>query len=121
MYYGPHNILYRDPLDHYRACSVQLNQQSSVATSGGSTWLIGTPSQTCYNHVMIPNDPVPDCVESGWNPAPGLVGARSNHPGGVQSAFCDGSVRFLTNNIQRRVWMALGTRAGGEIVSSGEY
>jgi prepilin-type processing-associated H-X9-DG protein len=121
LYYGPSNILYQPPLTNYHACADRLNERSATATFGGSTWLVGTPSQTCYNHVMVPNDPVPDCVESGWVPAPGLVGARSNHPGGVQAAFCDGSVRFITNGIHRRTWMALATRAGGEIVSSTEY
>ncbi|WP_165070479.1 DUF1559 domain-containing protein [Paludisphaera rhizosphaerae] len=120
MYYGPIGLP-NFPVQAYEECAASLNRQSASATSGGVTWLVGTLSQTCYNHVMIPNDVVPDCVGAGYHPLAGLVGARSNHPGGVQTAFCDGSVRFITNSIHRSTWMALGTRNGGEAVSSAEY
>jgi hypothetical protein len=35
--------------------------------------------------------------------------------------FADGSVRFLKQTINVRTYMALSTRAGGEIVSSDSY
>jgi hypothetical protein len=35
--------------------------------------------------------------------------------------FADGSVRFLRSSIDRAVFRALGTRAGGEIVDGGDY
>jgi prepilin-type N-terminal cleavage/methylation domain-containing protein/prepilin-type processing-associated H-X9-DG protein len=41
--------------------------------------------------------------------------ARSKHPGGVNIALADGSVRFAPNTVNLAVWQALGTRAGGEI------
>jgi prepilin-type N-terminal cleavage/methylation domain-containing protein/prepilin-type processing-associated H-X9-DG protein len=40
----------------------------------------------------------------------------SLHSGGVNFLFADGSVRFITNNIDPVAWVALGTRAGGEVV-----
>jgi prepilin-type processing-associated H-X9-DG protein len=40
--------------------------------------------------------------------------ARSYHAGGVNVVFGDGSVRFITDNINFATWQALGTRAGGE-------
>jgi prepilin-type processing-associated H-X9-DG protein len=43
------------------------------------------------------------------------------HPGGVNMLFADGWVHFLNSNIDRAVFRALGTRAGGEVVDSGEY
>jgi prepilin-type N-terminal cleavage/methylation domain-containing protein/prepilin-type processing-associated H-X9-DG protein len=46
-------------------------------------------------------------------------GARSRHTGGVNVALCDGSVRFVTNGIDIRVWQALGTSKGGEVI--GDY
>ena len=49
----------------------------------------------------------------------GFKAARSNHPGGVNVLFGDGSVRSISNNVQLATWMALGTRAGGEVV--GDY
>jgi hypothetical protein len=41
---------------------------------------------------------------------------RSDHVGGVQFVLCDGSVRFINQNIDQSVLSALGTRAGGDVV-----
>jgi prepilin-type N-terminal cleavage/methylation domain-containing protein/prepilin-type processing-associated H-X9-DG protein len=41
----------------------------------------------------------------------------SRHAGGAQFAFADGSVRFLSENINRNVYQALGSIAGGEAVN----
>ncbi len=46
---------------------------------------------------------------------------KSYHPGGVNFAFCDGSVRFVKQSISPRVLNALGSRAGGEVVSADAY
>lgn len=42
------------------------------------------------------------------------VAARSRHSGGVDTAMADGSVRFVTNNVDLAVWRAAGTRSMGE-------
>ncbi|MGC1274570.1 MAG: DUF1559 domain-containing protein [Planctomycetaceae bacterium] len=42
---------------------------------------------------------------------------RSEHTGGGNFALTDGSVRFLSENIDNAVYQALGTRAGGEVVA----
>ena len=36
--------------------------------------------------------------------------ARSAHPGGVNAVMCDSSAHFFNDDIDRTVWMALGTR-----------
>ncbi len=41
--------------------------------------------------------------------------SRSYHTGGVNSALMDGSVRFVRSSVDRDVWRATGTRAGGEV------
>jgi prepilin-type processing-associated H-X9-DG protein len=43
------------------------------------------------------------------------------HPGGANFAFGDGSVRFLKQSIAMPTYTALGSRAGGEVVSADAY
>jgi prepilin-type processing-associated H-X9-DG protein len=50
-----------------------------------------------------------------------LLGAGSMHPGGLNAAFADGSVRFLKTSINKITLYSLITRAGGEVVSSDSY
>ena len=42
------------------------------------------------------------------------LGFGSYHPGGSQVALADGSSRFISATIERDVWLAIGTRNGGE-------
>ena len=46
------------------------------------------------------------------------VAARSQHTGGVNTAFGDGSVRFFSSSTDRVVWSALCTIAGGEVANA---
>jgi prepilin-type processing-associated H-X9-DG protein len=41
----------------------------------------------------------------------------SNHPGGLNAALCDGSVRFISDNISPQTFNALMTKAGAEMIS----
>ncbi|HUQ71918.1 MAG TPA: DUF1559 domain-containing protein [Planctomycetaceae bacterium] len=45
--------------------------------------------------------------------------ARSRHEGGVHALWGDGGVRFVGENIDRNVWRALSTIAGGEVIEQG--
>ena len=56
--------------------------------------------------------------------APGesqFINAQSYHPGGANFLFADGSVKFIKNSISQVTWWALGSKAGGEVVSAGSY
>ena len=35
--------------------------------------------------------------------------------------FADGSVHFIKSSISLQTWWGLGTRAGGEVISSDQY
>ena len=43
------------------------------------------------------------------------------HPGGVNTLFGDGSVRFMKDSVNGQVWRAIGTVGGGEVISSDSY
>jgi len=48
-------------------------------------------------------------------------GFKSKHPGGANFLFADGSVKFLRASISLPTYCALGSRAGGEVVSADAY
>jgi prepilin-type N-terminal cleavage/methylation domain-containing protein/prepilin-type processing-associated H-X9-DG protein len=48
-------------------------------------------------------------------------GFVSLHPGGASFAFADGSVHFLKQSIAMPTYCALGSRAGGEVISADAY
>ena len=39
-----------------------------------------------------------------------------NHPGGVNVLYADGSVRFIKESIDPKIFEALSTKSGGEVV-----
>jgi prepilin-type N-terminal cleavage/methylation domain-containing protein len=57
----------------------------------------------------------------GGGPTFAAITARSFHPGGVSTLLGDGSVRFFKSTIAGSIWRALGTIAGGEVISSDSY
>src|SRR3954469_9879994 len=49
------------------------------------------------------------------------LASRSRHPGGVNSGFGDGSVRFIKDTIDERVWVGLNSISGSEVISADQY
>jgi prepilin-type processing-associated H-X9-DG protein len=80
-----------------------------------SYWLRGSsPTGPVMNGRFTPNSSVPDLVSRSSK----ITAARSNHPGGVNACFVDGSVRFVEQEIEPVCWWAHWTRAGGEVIRS---
>ena len=98
------------------------------------------PHTTGFTGNLPPNSPLKDqmplnssttlfwCVDSPDLPCQGYQGnqgnnstyrysLRSQHTGGAHTVLCDGSVRFLSSNIDVGLIRALSTIAGGETVS----
>lgn len=95
----------------------------NLSNRRGFMWASGELRCASYNHYLLPNAPVPDCVTNDMTPGEGVytaVGfraARSNHSGGVNLLLGDGSVRFVSDGIGPQTWRALATRGGSEPIS----
>ncbi|HWB07976.1 MAG TPA: DUF1559 domain-containing protein [Pirellulales bacterium] len=88
----------------------------------GFLWLVGELRCTSYNHYYTPNQVIWDCI--GFDPDNGYAttgwhAARSNHPAGVNLTLADGSVRFVSSDINAFIWRGMATRAGKESLTSG--
>ena len=59
--------------------------------------------------------------EENGGPTFSAINARSYHPGGVNSLFGDGSVRFIKSTVEGMTWRALGTVSSGEALSADAY
>jgi prepilin-type processing-associated H-X9-DG protein len=57
----------------------------------------------------------PPCSTTATTSAPRMAAARSRHPSGVQVAYCDGHVAFVSNNVAYLTWNAMGSSQGGEV------
>jgi hypothetical protein len=110
----------RAELDAYGAAcdAAKANHHSH----NGREWMIGQPAQTLFNTLAPPNHKWPncqDCTGCGWMDSRGVFPARSRHTGGVHTQMGDGSVRFITENIDLALWQNLGSINGGETL--GEF
>jgi len=118
-----------------QACnSIPGNTASNFSIGPGYNWMLGYPTNTTtnsYSHSGPPNGlmclnpgavpPVATNIDTVWGANTGTMPPTSNHPGGVDVCFTDGSVRFIKNTVNLQTWWALGTRGGGETVSSDSY
>jgi len=93
------------------------------STTLGEAWGLALPSYSLGNMLVPPNPKTPNCNIASSNAVnqPGVYGLSSRHPGGANVAMCDGSVKFLKDSTNIQTIWALGSRAGGEIISSDAY
>jgi prepilin-type N-terminal cleavage/methylation domain-containing protein/prepilin-type processing-associated H-X9-DG protein len=133
-------------LQFMQACKALPGIQLSVGIlppANGNIWLAGNPgSSLCwdaYNHFMPPNGtscaalndpninpggtggPGLGTTTGGWGSFMDAIPPSSNHSGGVNICFADGSVRFVKNSVSYQNWWAIGTRNGQEALSSDAY
>ncbi|MFM1801170.1 MAG: hypothetical protein RJA81_522 [Planctomycetota bacterium] len=95
------------------------NASTSWVGDRGQEWCRGSFVMSNYNHYYTPNSKNPDCTNPGR--AKAITSARSSHPGGVNVALGDGSIRFIKDTIALETWRALSSRNGGELLSSDSY
>jgi prepilin-type N-terminal cleavage/methylation domain-containing protein/prepilin-type processing-associated H-X9-DG protein len=106
---------------------------ASCAPGMGHTfWADGNSHETSMTTAWPPNKTISNvsgAVELDYEtalvvnggPTYAALTARSYHPGGVNALLGDGSVRFVKSTIDGMVWRALGTVAGGEVISADQY
>jgi prepilin-type N-terminal cleavage/methylation domain-containing protein/prepilin-type processing-associated H-X9-DG protein len=113
-----------------------IDEYTTPVTVGryvGTRWADGGSSYAGFNTILPPNSP--SCVEAASDEGNGFHSAGSEHSGGCHALMGDGSVRFISENIDAGsqsfnastvtgpmpspygVWGALGTKASSEAVS----
>ena len=103
--------------------------KGTLQPPNGNIWIAGNPGSCMmwdsYNHFMPPNGT--NCVAAndantgGYGSFMNAIPPSSNHPGGINVCFADGSVHFIKDQIAVNVWWALGSRNQGEVISSDAY
>jgi prepilin-type processing-associated H-X9-DG protein len=114
--------------------SVVAGASSSCGTPtvGHTKWCHGDTFNDAFTTALPPNTRSPsgtpphdsDLVstdEDDGGPTYSAVTSRSYHPDGVNALFGDGGVRFIKNAINWQTWRALGTVAGGEVISGDSF
>ena len=117
------------PQGYYAACKALNDQTAPLTDQGvpGGFWHQMLIGNVCYTHVMTPNSQscsfnyIQSNGNSDRNHPMGALTAGSRHPGVVNVLFCDGSTRAIKSSIANTVWWALGTKAGGEVISADAY
>jgi prepilin-type N-terminal cleavage/methylation domain-containing protein/prepilin-type processing-associated H-X9-DG protein len=96
----------------------------------GAHWSLSYPwhtSNQAYVHFNTPNknscwNQADQCCNNNpWGGATHIITATSNHPGGVNVCFTDGSVKFVKDSIAVGTWWAIGSKSGGEAVSADAF
>jgi prepilin-type N-terminal cleavage/methylation domain-containing protein/prepilin-type processing-associated H-X9-DG protein len=102
------------------------------AASGHTHWSNGNSFYDGFTTALPPNASAPAGAppldsdlttidEDDGGPTYAAVTSRSYHPGGVNALFGDGSARLVKRSIAWPTWRALGTVAGGEVISADSY
>jgi prepilin-type N-terminal cleavage/methylation domain-containing protein len=97
--------------------------------TGHTEWADGLCQQSGFTTTFVPNTRIPHVVGGdeydidyvSWREGTtdnqatyAALPARSYHVGQVHALMMDGSARSISENIDRGIWWALGTRSGGE-------
>jgi prepilin-type N-terminal cleavage/methylation domain-containing protein/prepilin-type processing-associated H-X9-DG protein len=109
------------------ACSTAFENRKNLSNTNGIRWGWGAMGMTMFNTVVTPNSQQykwnscrDDC--GGCSPDDAIFSnAQSNHSGGVNVLFADGSVKFIKDSIAQNTWWSLGTKDSGEVVSADSY
>jgi prepilin-type N-terminal cleavage/methylation domain-containing protein/prepilin-type processing-associated H-X9-DG protein len=92
-----------------------MSKGSNAVKWGQTRWASAYPGVTWGSAAGPINSTVCEPIIYDFFPA-GAESFRSDHSGGVNFAFVDGSVRFIVNEIDPSVYQAMATRDGKEVM-----
>jgi prepilin-type N-terminal cleavage/methylation domain-containing protein/prepilin-type processing-associated H-X9-DG protein len=94
-----------------------------IIPEGHTRWANGGVYYSGITTANTPNQPVDwDWIdENDGGPTWMSLSASSNHSGGVNTLFADGSVHYIKNSINAVIWSGLGTIQGGEVLSADQF
>jgi prepilin-type processing-associated H-X9-DG protein len=121
----PYAANYPSPTSSYlsqyiSSCNARRASQTSKLNAAMEFWSASrTHYGTTFTMVLTPNSPNATCAS--YQGGGGMITTRSHHPGGVNSLFGDGSVKFMKNSINQNTWWALGTKGSGEVIDASSY
>ena len=104
--------------------SAQLAWNSLWVANGG---IVGTAIPMNLNTERAPctdqlnTAPKGGSLDLGCRFSYAASGFKSEHPGGVNFLFCDGSVRFVKQSVTLPIYAALASRSGGETIGADSY
>jgi prepilin-type processing-associated H-X9-DG protein len=113
-----------------QGCDTAWAGGQNIVNTRGYLWAFGSAGFTLFNTVVTPNSNLHKwntCMFYGGGGWPGgangsnFVNATSNHAGGVNTLFGDGSVKYIKDSVNQNTWWSLGTRNGGEVVGADTY
>jgi prepilin-type N-terminal cleavage/methylation domain-containing protein/prepilin-type processing-associated H-X9-DG protein len=110
------------PIGHTRWCNggVYYSGFTTAMTPNMKVSAVSRATGTPITGQTVPMD-WDSIDENDGSPTYMSLSASSRHPGGVNTLFADGSVKFIKDAIGPVVWRALGTVQGGEVVSADQY
>jgi hypothetical protein len=97
-------------------CSASADTMLSATATGWDgrrayAWISATSFQTIVQGFLTPNSRNPDVIHHGDI----VSGPRSLHTGGIQLSMCDGSVRFVTDNVETLLFRNIFSRNDGNV------
>lgn len=114
-----------------KACN-STDPNAPTARENTDHWAIGSPDIDGYDHVQAPRGPGQEFTEFVGSTAAALNARKhqaeftgceiessfgSYHLGGAFFALCDGSVRYISDTIDRTLYRGLASRNGREVIS----
>jgi prepilin-type N-terminal cleavage/methylation domain-containing protein/prepilin-type processing-associated H-X9-DG protein len=118
---------YNAAIADLNACQAAIMSATNVNQDDkGEEWAADDFAFSLFNTVVPPSSLQYSFGCCNWSPYSGcddgyFASANSNHPGGANFLFADGSVHFLKSSINIKTYWALGTKAGGEVISADQY